>query len=336
MTNYSLADLGWSDDFADGLSDGTVPVRVTSVHRGRVDALGDAGPVSLLLSGDPVAVGDWLAVADGQIAGVLPRRSLLMRKAAGEGAEGQLIAANVDTLGIVSSCNADFSVARLERYLVLCAQAGCLPLVILTKADLCDDPGAYRRAAERLSPLVTAVTLNAKDVEEARSLDPWCRGGQTLALVGMSGVGKTTLQNALTGVEAETQGIREDDARGRHTTTVRQMRRTLAGGWLIDTPGMRELGLYDAQEGIREVFADIEDLATECRFRDCAHEGEPGCAVQGAVARGALDAGRLARWRKLRAEDAIATETVAQSRARQKSRQKVYNQGRTRSRDKRR
>ena len=209
-------------------------------------------------------------------------------------------------------------------------------MIILTKADQCDDPCGYRREAERLSPLVTAVTLNAKDVDEARGLDPWCRDGQTLALVGMSGVGKTTLQNALTGIEAETQSIREDDARGRHTTTVRQMRRTLADGWLIDTPGMRELGLYDAEEGISEVFADIEELSTQCRFRDCAHEGEPGCAVQAAVASGVLDAGRLERWRKLRVEDAIATETVAQSRARQKSRQKIYNEGKARSRDKRR
>jgi ribosome biogenesis GTPase len=313
-----------------------VPMRVCEVHRGHIDLLGAAGAQQLAPEGRAFAVGDWVAVSGDRILSILPRRTELVRKAAGEGGETQLIAANVDTLGIVTSCNADFSVARLERYLVLCAQAGCLPLVVLTKADLCDDPASYRRQAERLSPLVTALTLDARDPGEARSLDPWCRDGQVLALVGMSGVGKTTLQNALTGLEAETQGIREDDARGRHTTTVRAMRRTLAGGWLIDTPGMRGLGMVEAAEGIGEVFAEIEEAAALCRFRDCAHETEPGCAVQAAVARGEIGADRLTRWRKLMREEAIHSETVAESRARQKSRQRVYNEGKQRSRDKRR
>ena len=335
MTTYSLADLGWSDDDALAGLDG-LPMRVAAVHRGHVDLLGPDRTMSLPSGGRALAVGDWVTVVDGRIADLLPRRTELMRRAAGGGATAQLIAANVDTLGIVSSCNADFSIARLERYLVLCAQAGCLPLVVLTKSDLCDDPGRYRREAERLSPLVTALTVDARDVADARSLDPWCRAGQTLALVGMSGVGKTTLQNALTGVEAATQGIREDDAKGRHTTTSRQMRRTLAGGWLIDTPGMRELGLYEASDGIGKVFSEIEELAGICRFRDCTHDGEPGCAVQDAIEAGEVDAGRLRRWRKLRREEEISADTVAESRARQKSRQKLYNQGKKRSRDKRR
>lgn len=306
MTSYTLADLGWSDNAALVGPDGT-PMRVAAVHRGHVDLLGPDGDLRLLSGGEVLAVGDWVVVAEDRIVDVVPRRTELVRRAAGGGATAQLIAANVDTLGIVTSCNADFSVARLELYLVLCAQAGCLPLVVLTKADLCDDPARYRREAERLSPLVTAVTVDARDVTEARGLDPWCRDGQTLALVGMSGVGKTTLQNALTGIEDATQGIRDGDARGRHTTTLRQMRRTLAGGWLIDTPGMRELGLFEASDGIGEVFAEIEDLASSCRFRDCTHEGEPGCAVGEALSRGEIDAGRLKRWRKLRLEEEIST-----------------------------
>lgn len=338
MTSYSLSDLGWSEHYSRNLSAAAEPMRVAAVHRGRIDALGENGPCSLPVGAgaDPLAVGDWIGVEAGRITTLLPRRTVLSRRAAGAGTGGQLIAANVDTLGIVTSCNADFNVARLERYLVLCAQAGCLPLVVLTKADLSDDPVRFRRQAERLSPLVMAVTLDARDAGEARSLDAWCRNGQTLALVGMSGVGKTTLQNALTGEVAETQGIREDDARGRHTTTARMMRRTLAGGWLIDTPGMRELGLVDAGEGIGEVFAEIDSLTDQCRFRDCTHDSEPGCAVQAAIARGEIEAARLTRWRKLLREEAISTETVAESRARQKSRQKVYNAGRQRSQDKRR
>ncbi|WP_375175814.1 ribosome small subunit-dependent GTPase A [Pseudooceanicola sp.] len=333
MNNLTSADLGWSAQ--DTLAEGEIPGRVIAVHRNRVEALTPDGPVDLPLYDEPLAVGDRITLAEGRIASLLPRASVLKRRAAGEAREDQLIAANVDTLAIVTSCNADFNVARIERYLAIATQAGCLPLVVLTKADLCEDPREYRRSAERISPLVTALVLDARDPEEARALDAWCRNGQVLALVGMSGVGKTTLQNALTGESAATAGIREDDARGRHTTTRREMRRTLAGGWLIDTPGMRELGLSDVAEGIGEVFQDISDLAADCRFRDCAHEGEPGCAVARAVAEGRLDEDRVRRWKKLLREDQINSETIAEGRARRKGLQKMYNQGAARGRWKR-
>ncbi|KGM50359.1 ribosome small subunit-dependent GTPase A [Pseudooceanicola atlanticus] len=333
MTHSELSDLGWSDTTA--IPDGAAAMRVTAVHRSQVDLLGTDGPTRAPVFAEPLAVGDWVFVTEGRITALVPRKSFLARRAAGEGRAAQPIAANVDTLGIVSSCNADFNVARIERYVAMALQGDCLPLVILTKADLCDDPRGFRQQAERISPLVTAMTLNARDPEEARSLDPWCRNGQTLALVGMSGVGKTTLQNALTGEEAATAGIREDDARGRHTTTNRMMRRTLAGGWLIDTPGMRELGLTDVAEGIAEVFSDITDLAPSCRFRDCAHDGEPGCAVTAAVEEGQLDPDRLDRWRKLQREDQINSETIAEGRARHKSRQKLYKTGAAQGRAKR-
>ena len=166
-------------------------------------------------------------------------------------------------------------------------------------------------------------------------LAPWCRDGQTLALVGSSGVGKTTIQNALTGTEEATRTIREDDAKGRHTTTARHLRQTRFGGWLIDTPGMRELGLAEAAEGIATVFADVEALAGACRFSDCAHETEPGCAVRAAIEDGTLAAERLAQWRKLQREDQIASQSVAEARARDRALGRLYEQGKKHARRKR-
>lgn len=329
MTTYSLTDLGWSARFLpdEYRKDARPPrvARITTVARDVLGALTPDGPVQLRTppgtsTGD-YATGDWVVLsADGSRADALcPRATLLTRRAAGTGADQQLIAANVDTLGIVTSCNADFNIARLERYLALAASANVLPLVILTKADLCDDPRSYVRQAERLSPLVSAVTLDATAKDAADALKPWANDGQTLALVGSSGVGKTTLSNALTGAQDAVAGIREDDAKGRHTTTARGLLRTRFGGWLIDTPGMRALRLSDAAEGIDAVFADIEDLATQCRFSDCAHDTEPGCAVQAAIAAGTLDEARLHRFEKLRREDAHNSATLQEARAKDKA-----------------
>lgn len=337
MTEHTLADLGWSAAFASqrDVEDTATPARVTEVMRDHLVLLAESGPTTAITPDETglYAVGDWVLFDGPKVLRRLDRTTEIARRGAGPQAGRQLIAANVDTLAIVSSCNADFNVARLERYLAMCASAGCLPLVVLTKADLCDDPAAYVRQAEALSPLVTALAINVH--QEADVLTPWCKKGQTLALVGSSGVGKTTIQNALTGVTALTQDIREDDAKGRHTTTSRALRPTLAGGWLIDTPGMRELALLDAGQGIDAVFADVTDLIDQCKFTDCAHETEPGCAVQAAIAAGDLDAGRLDRWRKLSREDLYNTETIAQTRARHKSREKMYNAGKKRSKHKR-
>ncbi len=306
-----------------------------------MEALGPDGPASLTLPGGTsagdVAVGDWVThdPTTGRMIRVLDRTTLLQRRTAGTGVDQQLIAANVDTLGIVSSCNADFNAARLERYLVLASTAGCLPLVILTKADEADDPDSYRRHAEALSPLVAALTLDARNPEEIDRLRPWCGPGQTLALVGSSGVGKTTLTNALTGRREATQDIRADDAKGRHTTTARALWRTTAGGWLIDTPGMRALRLNDAADGIDAVFSDVSDLAMQCRFSNCHHTGEPGCAIEAAIEAGTLDRARVDRWEKLLIEDARNTATIAQSRARDKAFGKMVKDGQSRGRHKR-
>lgn len=324
MNTYTLTDLGWSERFANQITDETAnltPARVYEVQRDLLLVLSETGPASLfpVQSAGDYAVGDWVLSDGAKAMHLLEPSSNLTRKAAGHVSYQQRIAANIDTIAVVTSCNADFNVPRIERYLAMITSAGAMPVVVLTKADRCDTPHDYVRRAERISPLVTALAVNSKDPEDVARLIPWCKDGQTLALIGSSGVGKTTLRNTLTGSEAETQDIREDDARGRHTTTHRSLVPTPYGGWLIDTPGMRELQLAGMEDGISAVFEDIEELATQCKFNNCAHMGEPGCAVQAAIAAGELDEDRLERWRKLVAEDERNSESIARQRARNKA-----------------
>ncbi len=323
--SLTLSDLGWSSHFAAQHASHPLcaPFRITAVHRDRLVGMNEDGETPLLVpnqsTGD-FAVGDWVLVDDQKrVQHLLNRRSLLQRRAAGTGAQAQLIAANVDVLFIVSSCNADFNLSRLERYLALAHQAGCYPVIVLTKADACSDPADYAAQAARLAPFLTVLTVNALDAADVQHVLSWCPAGQTAALVGSSGVGKTTLANGMTGQNQATAAIREDDARGRHTTTGRALHAMQNTGWLVDTPGMRALRLLDAQDGVDEVFSDILDLAQACRFSDCQHNTEPGCAVQAAIEAGALDADRLGRWRKLRREDQRNSETVAEARARDKA-----------------
>lgn len=331
MTNtpYTLARLGWGADFQRQLDldeIGTLtPARVSAVHRDRVAALAETGPMSLTLPADTpsalIAVGDWVLAdpAANRIDRLLDRKSVLHRRAAGDAARDQLIAANVDTLFITTSANADFNPARLERYLALAHAGGVQPVFVLTKADLADDLDPYRDALREIARDVPVLAVDARDASAAGAIADWCGPRQTAAFVGSSGVGKSTLIATLTGQALATAGIREDDAKGRHTTTHRALFAMEGGGWVIDTPGMRALRLTDAAEGIDATFADLADLAQECRFRDCAHETEPGCAVQAAIAAGTLAPDRLRRWKKLRAEDARNAETLAQARARDKA-----------------
>ncbi len=321
----TLYDLGWSDAFQAQWDDPDLtPLRIAEVHRTRMLAIGMDGPCDIVAphqDSAAYAVGDWVLVNHARtVQHRLDRSSVLDRITTGRDGTGgatQLIAANVDTLFIVTSCNADFNVARLERFLALAAGAGCVPVVILTKADGTDDPESFRSQAQDLQRGLQVITLDARDTGIAQDLAVWCRAGQTVALVGSSGVGKSTLTNTLTGDEREsgaleTGEIREADGKGRHTTRFRALRPMARGGWIIDTPGMRALQLH-APDGIDTVFAEITALIDECKFRDCTHAHEPGCAVQAAIKAGNLLPERLARWRKLKEEDRIATQTKAQA-----------------------
>lgn len=320
-----LQALGWQPFFAQQISvdelAATPPARVVEVHRNGLHVLGDS--VDALLAPRPdVTVGDWLMLnpSHPQSSRVLERISLIKRRAPGTGRQEQLIAANIDTAFIVTSCNQDFNVARLERYAALAFEAGITPVIVVTKTDLATDPQSYTDAARGVSEMIEVVALDARGSAPRTQLSSWCRPGKTVAFLGSSGVGKSTLTNALLESHSiETQAIREDDAKGRHTTTRRELHAMPNGCLILDTPGMRELKLTDAVDGINDLFADIQELAAACRFNDCQHETEPGCAVLKAVEQGALDAVRLGRWRKLLAEDAFNSASLAERRSRDKA-----------------
>lgn len=318
-----LNSYGWSDTlqqhFAVHAARGLLPARVIVQQRALYALATPMGEMAAQLSGrftheaqpgDYPVAGDWVAAAvraaqgSATIHALLPRRSAFMRKAVGGGGTAmQVVAANVDVALLVASLNADLSPRRLERYLATAWESGATPVVVLTKADLCPDPAAHRARVEAVALGVPVHAVSSVTGEGLEALAASIAPGQTAALLGSSGVGKSSLVNALAGTELMvTRAIREEDARGRHTTTHRQLVLLANGRLLLDTPGMRELGLWEADAGVAQAFADVEALAASCRFRDCAHETEPGCAVRAGLAEGRLDEARWRSYAKLQRE----------------------------------
>lgn len=327
----SLADYGWSPLFnstrEDTAFNATIPVRVMAVHRDAYDVAAPdfSGRIKATLSTtDEEArptVGDWLAIepATKRIAGLYPRYSLFKRRNAGRTNRLQLIAANVDTVFIVTSFNMDFNIARLERYLALAHEAKVFPVLLITKIDLIADIAPFLEEAYSLKNDLVILSINARDSNGLDTLQPWLSNGKTVALMGSSGVGKSTIINSLLGREAQaTKDIRDADSRGRHTTSGRSLHRIDTGTWLIDTPGMREIQVVDSADGVDKVFDDVTTLAAACRFSNCNHNGEPGCAVERAIEAGTLDPDRLSRFQKLQSEERINTKSMyeVQDRAR--------------------
>jgi ribosome small subunit-dependent GTPase A len=309
VTDLSM--LGWTPDRAAQLLPGCTPARVTRVDRGRLTVLGADGETRVhpaaALYDDAVlagpAVGDWVALRGELAVAVLPRTSAFTRTVAGRSSAAQVVAANLDTVLVVDSLAGETRLRRVERYLAVAWGSGAAPVVVLTKADLCDDVAAAvaEVTEDALGVEVLPVSsVTGFGVDAVRGL---LGPGRTGAMVGPSGVGKSSLANALAGETlAVTREIRESDGRGRHTTTARELHLLPGDGMLIDTPGMRELGLYDDAEGVDTAYADVASLAAECRFRDCGHRSEPGCAVAAALDDGSLDPARYTAWRKLQAE----------------------------------
>lgn len=333
-TTAELAALGWRADGPAALALPGLPpgrlARVTEQHRsgyrvtdGRCEFAVQSPAAWMrrgILAEERAAVGDWvwLEPARNTILRLLPRHSLLSRGAAGEHYQQQLIAANIDTVLVVAGLDGDFNPRRFERYLLLVSGSGARIVFVLTKADLCPDD------EERLAQLqglrdqgCETLALNAKDPASAALLAPWTGPGSSIVLVGSSGAGKSTLTNCLLGIEKQkTAAVRANDSRGRHTTTHRSLISLPSGGCLIDTPGMRELKLTGEEDLAAGGFDDVEALAAGCRFSDCAHRAEPGCAIRAALEDGSLEPVRLAHYQKLQDELAAAAGGLAAQRAR--------------------
>ena len=322
----TLEDLGWTPRFAaaftphaaEGLEPARVSLEHTHIYRvitAEAERLARvAGRLRHGATGraDFPAVGDWVVLepaasgGEARIHAVLPRATHFSRRAAGNPTEEQVVAANIDVVFLVSGLDHDFNPRRIERYLVTAWESGAAPVIVLNKADLVPDPAALVAEVQAVAPGVPVIAVSARVAGSVEALRAHLPNGRTAALLGSSGVGKSSIANALIGSDVlRTHEVRESDSRGRHTTTGRQLVRLPGGGILIDTPGMRELQLWEAGESVAGAFSDIDALADGCRFRDCRHAAEPGCAVIAAAAAGTLPAARLESFRKLQGEQSF-------------------------------
>ena len=339
-STLSNINLGWRPFFQQQLTleewDDCSPARVVEQHRSNLIVLSEQGSLSLPVTSSmpSLTVGDWVLLThDGQFHRVLERVSVFSRKASGSKVQEQLIASNIDTLFVVCSMNNDFNLNRIERYLALANEAGVEPVVVLTKADCCDDPDDFKYQVQAIDPFLMVETVNALDKKSVCVLQNWCSNGKTVAFMGSSGVGKSTLINTLPGASDQSTGsVREDDSKGRHTTTSRSLHLIPTGGLLLDTPGMRELQLADCEQGVDETFSEVTALADQCRFHDCQHENEPGCAIQQALEEGELDSRRFNNYLKLMREQALNGATLAEKRAKDKAFTKMIHGIQTESR----
>lgn len=317
-----LSALGWNAHFEEAFAayqgDGFVPARVTVQHRGAYVLCGEAGELSAEISGrlrheatspaELPATGDWVVARpaeDGSAAtihAVLPRRTSVSRKTAWQATEEQVLAANVDVVFLVAGLDGDLNARRLERYLATVWESGAEPVIVLSKADLCDDVPAAVLEVEAFAIGVPVHVVSGVTGEGVDALRTYLEGNRTITLLGSSGVGKSTLINRLLGEDVQAVGDVRSDGRGRHTTTTRELVPIPGGGLVLDTPGIRELRLWDVGEGLGTTFGDIEALISQCRFGDCGHESEPGCEIKRALADGSLDAKRWASYVKLQRE----------------------------------
>jgi ribosome biogenesis GTPase len=310
LPDFDLDALGWNAGLAEQLDPGLVPGRVTAAHRAAYDVQTSNDLVRTRLPGRmlhenaDVAVGDWVGIGDGLIRTVLPRHSALVRNAAGRATSAQTLASNVDVAFIVSSLGPDLEPRRIERYLVTIWESGATPEVVLTKADRLEDPWPMVAEVESVALGVPVHVVSAITGQGMEALRARIQPATTAVLIGSSGVGKSTIVNNFVGREQmAVKEVREDDDEGQHTTSHRELILLPGGGVIIDTPGIRELQLWDASEGgMGETFSDVEELAAECRFNDCTHTSEPGCAVLAAVESGELAQDRLQSWFKLQRE----------------------------------
>jgi ribosome biogenesis GTPase len=315
ITIFNLSQLGWKQFFKQQLTvdekTQSYPARISKIHRSHCIVWSNKGietfEVGVFSEPKSLAVGDWILIPNEgkRPLRILDRETVLTRKAAGKRTHEQTIAANVDTLFIVMSCDQDFNVSRIERYLALAFEAGINPVVVLSKIDKIDDADSYKKEVQALQDDLRVECVNAKDSSSLSSLRTLCTEGHTIALVGSSGVGKSTLINSLTDAEQLTAVVSAEDGKGQHTTTSRSLHLLNDGGILIDTPGIRELQLSDCESGLEDAFDDVIQFIAQCKFNNCQHDTEKVCGIKAALESGELDQRRWENFQKLQGEQKL-------------------------------